>query len=123
MRQTPNNENALNAKQFGDSREEGETVTQRKETIMHNFTRKIDEGVETYAFPSAIRLDQKHFIQRTDGTPWSICLVDTTPNLTLEQGITLLAELEHLCDFVVKLNGKELRRRTEPGPPAFEEII
>ena len=115
--------NASDAAQFGDSRIEGETVSLRKETIMNHFTHKIDEGAETYAFPSAIRPDQKHFIQRTDATPWSICLVDTPPNLTLEQSITLLAELEHLCVFVVKLNGKELRRRTEPGPPAFEEII
>lgn len=115
--------NASDAEQFGDSHIEGETDSPRKETIMFHFTHKAEEGIETYAFASAIRPDQKHFIQRTDATPWSICLVDTTPNLTLEQGITLLAELEYLCDFVVKLNGKELRRRTEPGPPAFEEAI
>lgn len=102
---------------------EGEDQHLAKGSIMNQFTHKTEDGIETYAFPSALHPDQRHFIQRVDDALWTICIVDTTPDLTLEQSITLMAELEYLCDFLVKLNGTELHRRTAPGNPSFEEDI
>lgn len=91
---------------------------------MNQFTYKNEDGIEAYAFPSALHAKQRHYVQRSfDDRQWTICLVDTSPDLTLEQGITLIAELEYLCEFLVKLNGSELHRNTEPGQPAFEETI
>ena len=120
---TSSQKKAPDAKQFGDSREEGKDRPLARGTIMNQFTHTLNDGIEQYAFPSALNTKQLHFVDRVDGGPWELSIVNTKESLSIDEARTLVAEAEALIDFMAKLNGTELHRNTEPGQPAFEEAI
>lgn len=89
-------------------------------SITANFTHSLDDGIEQYAFPSAINPKQSHFIDSVDGGPWCLSLVNFKEELSFEDAQTLKQELNDLLEFMDRLNAKQIRRNTEPGSPAFE---
>lgn len=79
------------------------------------------DGVDRYGFASALNANQLHHVERIEGGPWEISLVDVTDALSLADALTLKAELEALCEFAAARTPGELHRRTEPGTPTDEE--
>ncbi|QZY52713.1 hypothetical protein [Leucobacter tenebrionis] len=71
---------------------------------MDTFTHTLKDGIEQYAFPSALNKRQYHFIDRYDGGPWELSVVNYSESLSMSDALTLVSELRDLIDFMDKLN-------------------
>lgn len=92
-------------------------------SITTNFTHTLDDGIEQYAFPSAINPKQSHFIDSVDGGPWCLSLVNFKEELSFEDALMLKQELNDLLEFMASLTAKQIRRTTKPGAPQQEELM
>lgn len=92
-------------------------------SIINSYAYKLDDGIEQYAFSSELNPKQTHFVDRVDGGPWELSIVNFGDSLSLKDALTLKSEIEALCGFMAGLATKQIRRRTEPGAPSFEEGI
>lgn len=93
-------------------------------SITDNPTYKhIDDDFEQYSFPSAVNPKQVHYIEKCDREEWELCLVQREESMSRKEVLALIRELEELLAFMDKLNRSELHRNTEPGQPAFEEVV
>lgn len=79
-----------------------------------DFTHSVHKSHETYTFQSAVNLRQRHVIERVDGGPWGLSLVDLAAPLSLETARILNAELEALSEFITNLTPVQVHRHTEP---------
>lgn len=92
-------------------------------SITKTFTHKLAEDFEQYTFDSKLNPNQRHYIDRDNDGPWKLGLVQLEESLSPEQVQELRIELAELYAFMARLNNRDLRRRTEPGAPAFEEGV
>lgn len=91
-------------------------------SITSTYTHKVEADFEQFVFPSAVNPDQHHFIDRDQGQPWKVNIVQTEESLTLEELQKLRAELAELEEFMIGLQQRDLRRQTEPGEPELAGI-
>lgn len=70
---------------------------------MEKLEHTIKDGIEQYTYSSALNKRQVHFIDRVDGGPWEISVVNFSESLSLEDARTLAAEINELADFMAKL--------------------
>ena len=86
-------------------------------SITATFTHKLADDFEQYTFISNVNPKQRHYIDRDNDGPWKLGLVQLEESLSLEELQELRIELAELYAFMIGLNQRELRRRTEPGEP------
>lgn len=91
-------------------------------SITATFTHKLEPDFEQYSFPSNVNPKQRHFVDRNEGEPWKVGIVQLEESLTLEELQELRVELADLAAFMVTLKQREIRRRTEPGEPELAGI-
>lgn len=92
-------------------------------SITATFTHTIEDGLEQYAFPSDLHPQQMHYIGRYAGDSWGIDIVQIERSMSQDETKTLMHEIEALLAFADNLNRPDLHRSTEPGQPAFEEVV
>ncbi|QZY52712.1 hypothetical protein [Leucobacter tenebrionis] len=126
---------ALNAEQFGDSREEGKTNPLGKGTIMNQST--PEKSFSTFEVATAhtrvyIESDDEFCAQA--GISNEMRVLDTTGMIRLDTGddvtflrpaeaLSVAAALQAVAVHLMEAAPRELRRNTEPGNPAFEEEV
>lgn len=91
-------------------------------SITTTFTHKVEPDFEQYSFPSNVNPKQRHFVDRNEGEPWVVGIVQLEESLTLAELQELRVELADLAAFMVTLKQREIRRCTEPGQPQAEEL-
>lgn len=91
-------------------------------SITATFAHKVEPDFEQYSFPSNVNPRQRHFVDRDEGEPWKVGIVQLEESLTLEELQELRVELADLAAFMVTLKQREIRRRTEPGEPELAGI-
>lgn len=93
-------------------------------SITRNSIHSLDDGIETYSFPTATRETQyRHLIDRVDDGPWQIWPLESDGAMDLDAARVYVRELNELIEFADNLNQPELRRSTAPGAPAFEAVV
>ena len=91
---------------------------------MSEFEYSDTDGIQSYSLPSAVAPNaHRHLVDRVDNEAWTIWPVDLFQALSLEDAKTYALELAKLIELAEKLNRHDLHRRTEPGQPAFEEVV
>lgn len=91
-------------------------------SITTEFTHDVEDGIETYSFPTVIHPQFRHCIDRVDDGPWGLSIISPIYPISAEVALTFKAEVEALCEFMAKLAPIELRRHTEPGEPEFAGV-
>ncbi|WP_336652369.1 MULTISPECIES: hypothetical protein [unclassified Leucobacter] len=86
------------------------------------FTHQVEPDFEQYSFPSNVNPKQRHFIDRNEGEPWVVGIVQLEESLTLAELQELRVELADLATFMMSVQQREIRRRTEPGEPELAGI-
>lgn len=89
-------------------------------SITSTFMHKLEHDFEQYSFASNVNPKQRHFIDIDNGGHWGLGIVQLEESLSLEEVQELRVELAELYAFMVGLNSRDLRRRTEPGQPDLE---
>ena len=70
-----------------------------------------EEGVDTYAFPSSLRPDQKHYVHSEDGGPWVISPAMPEDGMTIDDSLDFVFEMQALRVFAQSLQGRRSLRR------------
>lgn len=92
-------------------------------SITSTFTHTLEDGIETYAFKTALHKSQyRHLVDRSDDGPWQILPLTDDEGMDIPTARAYLQELTELIEFAENLTAREIRRCTEPGAPRFEEL-
>lgn len=86
------------------------------------YTHKLEPDFEQYSFPSNVNPKQRHFVDRNEREPWKVDIVQLEESLTLEELQELRVELADLAAFMMSVQQRDIRRRTEPGEPELAGI-
>lgn len=86
-------------------------------SITSTFKHTLDHDFEQYSFTSNVNPKQRHFIDIDNGGDWKLGITQLEESLSIEEVQELRIELAELYAFMVSLESRDLRRRTEPGEP------
>lgn len=77
-----------------------------------------DDGIETYAYPSALTDSEQHCVTRTDAGPWNIAPADPVrrSDLTIEGAKRYVDEIRFLIQTAEKLERSRVKAAKDVSP-------
>lgn len=78
----------------------------------------IEDGLETYVFPSSLRPGREHDVYSADGAPWMVS-PDMPIEMTIDETLAFISELQALRLFAQRLQDRRPLRR----PAEVDEML